>query len=261
VTSRERLRAIFDEDAERYDRARPGYPPALFDDLATWADLRPGSRVLEIGCGTGQATRDLAGHGYRVTALELGPAMAAVARRNLARFPGVEVVTADFDHWTPPRRYDAVVAATAFHWLDPATRAARTTAALADGGALAVVATEHVAGGGDAFFAEVQRCYERWDPATPPGLRLLPASAITADLPDVASSGRFGPVRTGRYETTLTYSTAEYLDVLDTYSGHRALPRTDHDGLLADIADLIDTRHGGRVAKRYLRVLSLFTRV
>src|SRR3712207_9472293 len=84
-----RLRAIFDEDAERYDRARPGYPPALFDDLAALAGIGPGCRVLEIGCGTGQATVPLAERGCEVVAVELGPQMAAVARRNLARFPAV----------------------------------------------------------------------------------------------------------------------------------------------------------------------------
>lgn len=260
VPSRENLRTTFDEDAERYDRARPGYPPPLFDDLAAWAGLRPGARVLEIGCGTGQATRDLAARGYHVTAVELGPELAVVARRNLAGFPGVEVVTADFDGWTPPYAYDAVLAATAFHWLDPATRAARTAAALAPGGALAVVATDHVAGGTEAFFEEVQRCYERWDPGTPPDEHLVPASEISADLPDVTSSGLFGPARTGRYETSVPYTSAEYVDVLDTYSGHRALPRAAHDGLLTDIAALIDTRYGGHVEKRYLRTLSVFTR-
>src|SRR4029078_2613590 len=53
------LRAIFDEDPERYDRARPGYPPELFDDLEALAGLAPGARVLEIGPGTGQATLTL----------------------------------------------------------------------------------------------------------------------------------------------------------------------------------------------------------
>ena len=57
----ERLRAIFDEDAERYDRARPGYPSALFDDFAELAGIGPRCRVLEIGCGTGRATVPLAG--------------------------------------------------------------------------------------------------------------------------------------------------------------------------------------------------------
>lgn len=79
---RERLRATFDEAAELYDRGRPGYPEQLFDDLAELARLRPGSRVLEIGCGTGQATAPLAKRGCEVVAVELGAGMAAVARKN-----------------------------------------------------------------------------------------------------------------------------------------------------------------------------------
>ena len=54
------LRQTFNQAAERYDRARPTYPPALFDDLARLAGIGPGCRVLEIGCGTGQATVPLA---------------------------------------------------------------------------------------------------------------------------------------------------------------------------------------------------------
>ena len=82
---RERLRATFDQAAELYDRARPRYPPALFEDLADVTGIGPGSRVLEIGPGTGQATLSLAERGCRVVAVELGPDLDAVARRNLAR--------------------------------------------------------------------------------------------------------------------------------------------------------------------------------
>jgi SAM-dependent methyltransferase len=58
------LRETFDEDAERYERARPGYPAELLDDLAALTGLRAGDRVLEIGPGTGQATVPLARRGY-----------------------------------------------------------------------------------------------------------------------------------------------------------------------------------------------------
>ena len=47
------LRETFEEAPERYDLVRPGYPEELFDDLERLAGLRPGSRVLELGCGTG----------------------------------------------------------------------------------------------------------------------------------------------------------------------------------------------------------------
>ncbi len=142
------LRSIFDEAAELYDRARPGYPAALFDDLAGLACCGPGCRVLEIGCGTGQASVPLAARGCALVCVELGPSMAAVARRNLARFPAARVVTAAFEDWPlPPEPFDLVLSATAFHWLDPAVRVVKSADALRPGGALATIATYHVAGG------------------------------------------------------------------------------------------------------------------
>jgi SAM-dependent methyltransferase len=257
-THRARLGRIFDEDAELYDRARPGYPPELFDDLDALAGTGTGCRVLEVGAGTGKATVPLAARGCRITAVEVGAGMADVARRNLAGFPAVEVVTADFETWPlPAEPFDAVVAATAFHWIDPAVRTAKAADALRPGGALAVVATQHVAGGTEDFFAEVQGCYERFDPATPPGLR--PPAAADVDTSDhtseVARSGRFGPVVRRRHEWDLTYTTAQYLDVLRTYSGHRSLPEASREGLLDCVAALIDGRYGGRVTKRHLTEL------
>ncbi|MDO0909401.1 class I SAM-dependent methyltransferase [Streptomyces sp. DT2A-34] len=257
-TRRVRLSRTFDEDAELYDRARPGYPPELFDDLAEVAGTGPGCRVLEVGAGTGKATLPLAERGCRITAVELGADMAAVARRNLAGFETVEIVTADFETWPLPQEpFDAVVSATAFHWIDPAVRMARAADALRPGGALAVVATQHVAGGSEDFFVEVQGCYECFDPHTTPGLRLPAAADVdTSDHADeVARSGRFGPVIFRRYVWDLTYTTAEYLAVLRTYSGHRALSPQAREGLLECIAGLIDRRYGGRVTKRYLTEL------
>ncbi|MFD9544637.1 class I SAM-dependent methyltransferase [Streptomyces sp. NPDC060022] len=252
---RAHLGGIFDEDAELYDRARPGYPPELYDDLAVLAGARPGSRVLEVGCGTGQATVPLAGRGCRITAVEAGARMAAVARRNLAGAAAVEVVTARFESWPLPQEpFDAVVSATAFHWIDPAVRVVKAADALRPGGALAVVRSQHVRGGTEEFFVEVQRCYERFDPRTPPGLRPPEAAEIDGSdhAREVARSGRFGPTAFRRYEQDLTYTTSEYLEVLRTYSGHRDLPEAARNGLLGCIADLIEGRYDGRVTKRYL---------
>ena len=83
---RERLRQTFDRAAVLYDRVRPDYPEALFDDLITVAGLTPGDRLLEVGCATGKATRPLARRGFRITCVELGAELAAAARRNLAGF-------------------------------------------------------------------------------------------------------------------------------------------------------------------------------
>ncbi|MFD9740201.1 class I SAM-dependent methyltransferase [Umezawaea sp. NPDC059074] len=248
--TREPLRAIFGEDPDRYDRARPTYPPALF------ADLPPGDRVLEIGAGTGQATLPLARQGRHVTAVELSPPMAAVATRNLAAFRNAEVVAAPFEEWPlPAEPFDLVLSATAFHWIDPAIRVAKSADALRPGGSLAVISTHHVLGGTTDFFVDVQRCYERFDPDTPPNLRQQPAADIPRDSTEFDASGRFGPVTFHGYPWEQTYTTDEYLDLLLTYSNHRALPPAQQSGLLACIGSLIDS-HGGTVTKAYLTLMA-----
>jgi SAM-dependent methyltransferase len=217
--------------------------------------------VLEIGCGTGQATVPMAERGCVITAVELGGELAAVARRNLARFPAVDVVVSAFETWPlPAQPYNAVVSATAFHWLDPEIRVGRAAGALRPGGALATIATHHVAGGTEAFFAQVQDCYLRWDPETEPGHRLPASADIELDSGEIDASGRFGPAVFRRYEWELSYASAAYSDLLRTYSGHQAMEPAALRGLLDCITELIDSRFGGQIVKRYLTELRVAIR-
>jgi SAM-dependent methyltransferase len=253
------LRETFEEAPELYDRVRPDYPEELFDDLARLVGLLPGSRVLELGCGTGQATVSLARRGYRVVAVEFGAGLADVARKKLAPFPAVRVVNAAFEAWPlPTEPFDMVLAATSFHWIDRAIRVTKSADALRLGGALAVVSTHHVAGGDEQFFADAQSCYERWDAETPRGGVRLPAAAdVPSDREELDGSGRFDRVVLRRYERELTYSASEYRDLLLSYSGHRAMEPDAQRGLLSCIVRLIDERYGGRIAKRYMNELAV----
>jgi ubiquinone/menaquinone biosynthesis C-methylase UbiE len=84
--TRRDLGRLFNEVPELYDRVRPGYPDELFADLGTVTGIDRHTTVLEVGCGTGQATRSLAAFGCAVTAIDPGEGMAALARRRLAIF-------------------------------------------------------------------------------------------------------------------------------------------------------------------------------
>jgi SAM-dependent methyltransferase len=244
------LRTTFGEDAELYDRVRPTYPPALYDELAALLGDRP--RVLEIGCGTGQATGPMLERGWSVKAVELSPELSRVAR---AKLPDLEVITADFDTWQlPAERFDLVLSATAFHWLDPQTRMARAADLLRPGGVLAVVSTHHVAGGSEQFWIDVQDCYRRFTSAADE--RGLPdPDSVPDDPAEFDASGRFGPVVFRRFGWNATYTTAQYLDLLSSYSGHRALTTRVRDGLYECIGALIEAS-GGSITKSYLTQLS-----
>src|SRR5947209_4252637 len=81
-------------------------------------------------------------------------------------------------------------------------RESKSADALRPGGLLATVGTHHIAGGTwtEAFFVEIQKCYERFDPSTPPGLRLETARDIVEDDRELTLSGRFAPAKFYRYE-------------------------------------------------------------
>ena len=258
------LRETFEQVPALYERARPTYPPQVFDDLVELARLPESARIVEIGCGTGQATVQLAARGYRITYVELGEQLASIARRNLLPYPAVEVINADFERWEPARGdFDAVVAFTAFHWIAPDVRYAKAASLLRDQGKLGLVTTEHVLPpDGDDFFIEVQEDYEAVvpdDPATKAG-GPKPPEAIPDLSEEIAASGHFRNVAARRYLWDVVYTANEYIDVLNTYSGHRALDEDTRERLLARIHRRAEAGPGGEVRKTYLAILNIAER-
>jgi ubiquinone/menaquinone biosynthesis C-methylase UbiE len=131
---------VFDEVAAEYDRRRPTYPDELIDQACRVARIGNGDHVLEVGCGTGQLTRDLVARGLHVTALEPGKNLIALARRNLEGAGGVEFVNAQFeDALLPGEQFQAVFSASAFHWIDPKVSWQQAADVLVPGGTLALV--------------------------------------------------------------------------------------------------------------------------
>lgn len=262
---REGRRATFDDAAECYAAARPGYPEALFDELVTLAGLPTGGEIVEIGTGTGQATVPLARRGYRILGIELGTRLAEEARRATADYPHVTIVGGDFETYPlPPASCDLVIAATAFHWLNPATRYTRVARVLRPGGALAPFRNEHVKSARDSdFFAAAQGVYARVLPEWAAAYRGLPRAEEVADSEAgrIAASGLFDPPATRRYLWEIEYDAAGYLALLDTYSDHRRLDPEVRARLFDGLATLIDRDFGGRIIKGYLTTLAVARRV
>jgi ubiquinone/menaquinone biosynthesis C-methylase UbiE len=246
-----RRRECFDEVANLYDNARPGYPADLVRDLIELAAVGPGRRVLEIGCGTGQLTVSLAQGGASLVAVELGAKLAAIARQKLSSFAEVEVCNADFDGWPlPAEPFDLVVAATAFHWLNPATRVEKCARALRPGGMLAIIDTHWGIGSSrDAFSQEGQACYARWDPSHQPGFVLPTLSDLPEARDDLAASASFEQAQLRRYSVERQHSAEAYRDLLRTFSDVRSLSEENRLGFLSCMQDLINSRFEGCITR------------
>ena len=260
TSARESFRAAFDEDVEAYDRTRPVAPGYVFDDLVDLAGLHPGSSVLEIGPGTGQATRPLAERGLRIVALELGPQLAERARQNVAAFPDTQVLTTSFEAWDPgSTRFDAVFACNSFHWIDPATRFQKSAAVLRPGGHLIVLATPWtIPPDADRFWWDVQDDYvavggERLDPATQHPDRI-------GDIgPDLRAAGLFEEPTIRRYPFDVTFTADDYAANLSTQSGPREFPPAARTELISRIRRRV-VEAGGTVKAHLLAVLVVATK-
>ena len=220
--TRDALRTGFDRAAEDYQRTRPVCPPQLFGDLIDLAGLEAGDRVLEIGCGTGQATVPLDEHGLAITAVELGAELAAVARRRLAGFRAAEVVTSAFEDWQPQGApFDAVVAANSLHWIDPQLRYRKPYELLRSRGAMAVIGCLWARpADAEAFWTDVQEDYRAagYDGSPPP-----PPGQIGPQHFPPEAGHLFAEVASLRYPFQVPYRAEDYLANLATQSSTRAL--------------------------------------
>ena len=239
------LGRMFNEVPELYDRVRPTYPDELFADLVAITGMDRRSSVLEVGCGTGQATRSLAALGYSVTA-GLG---------------NVEVENSTFEEWDDGgRRFDVLVAASAWHWVDPSVGWRRAHDVLRPGGWMALLGNVVVRRPGEPeVYAETADLHERFSPGNP-GWGHPPLEDEVRMTDEgwglVKDPGRFfGPTIVRWYPAVQWFDGDGFADLLRSTSLYRRLDSDVRDPLLDAIAERIRTQMGDRASRRYLSVL------
>ncbi len=258
----ERQRRTFERTAEAYDRYRPSYPDAIFDDIRRYADLAPeDDRILEIACGTGKATEKIVDWPHQIVALEPAVAMADVARSKFADRDNVEIVTTAFEGWELERRaFGLVICAQAWHWLDPQTRERRIADALYAHGSVAILGNIQVNGPENMpFFERVQDVYREHAPHL---MHQGPFRTPADDLPShpLEGSDLFTDLEQKGHAWGWTLPTDEYIGKMRTHSNHAALPEDVRARLHAGIADLVVAEFGGAVTEDYVALVGLARR-
>lgn len=236
--------ASFNAAAETYDKMRPGYVPELYREILRYRPITAQSRVLEVGIGTGQATRPILETGCILTAVEPGDKLVRTAGEKFRAYPNFSVENTTFEALSLPEgSFDLIFAATAFHWIPPEVGYPKVLRLLKPGGAFARFANRPWPEPGPLNDA-IQTLYEIYKPPA-----RSPKPFGEAEAQEISYIGKpygFTDIQVHLFHRTRSFSPEEYTALLGTYSDHLSLPEEVRSEFFSRIAEAIRT-HGGRL--------------
>ena len=252
-------REHFDEVVATYNIIRPDYPDKLFSDIFDYVGISGCKKVIEIGAGTGKATKPFLDIGYDITAIEISANMADFLTREFMQYEKLEVLTAPFeDIKLNNDKYDLIYAATAFHWVNAELGCPKAFSLLKTGGVFALFRYYAVPAEGGDLYEEIQNVYEKYyhKPYIRPTIKLKDEYEKPSEIrkgfgfEDLKKYG-FSDVVLKLYDSIWTYTADDYMALLDTYPDHKSLEDSDRISLFTGIKDAI-LRHGGKIDIDYV---------
>ncbi len=246
------MASSFNQAPTDYDKIRPGYPEGLFLDLIDLTGIPDRGKILEIGCGTGQATAPLINKGYRFTCLDIGEKLLEIARKKF-RDTDAKFELTSFEEWTPDSKYDVVLSATAWHWINQKIGYRKASEVLFDTGSIALFWNKYPTPY-TGFFEHVQKIYDRIKPLKRTQVQST-SEWIKEQRDSLLDSGYFSDLNIREYHWSIRFSSEEYITLLNTFSDHRALQVEKRRELFTGISQLIDSDYGGYVIRPYVSVL------
>ncbi|MDJ0675284.1 MAG: class I SAM-dependent methyltransferase [Calothrix sp. MO_167.B42] len=243
----------YSQVAKDYNQARPHYPQEIIRRAVELAKLTPTANILEVGCGPGTATVGFAKLGFPMVCLEPSRESSQLARENCAQYENVEIHNSSFEEWQlEASKFHAVLAATSFHWIPTDVAYPKAARALKSDGCLILL-----------WNMRLEPQYEVYQELRPVYLKYAPSLAkyegrekqldnLRSLAEIVMESGQFRDLVSEHMPCEVTYSTNEYLTLLNTYSPYIKLDIHNRDALFAGLREKIEQRFGGRIQLSYL---------
>ena len=248
---KEQLINSFNSNALAYDKYRPTYPQILIEDLLDLSRISIQDKILEIGCGTGQISMEFIQRGYDLTAIEKGAALAELAHKKFNAAGIGEVVHSDFEKWETSDHFKLILSAQAFHWIDLALGVEKILELLEDNGYIALIWNIDKSQE-TAFWKSSGPIYDRYFPPAKSQMLLGTQVNIIQNYLDHHPGIKILEKRIYPWEKC--YTKESYLGLLQTFSGHIALPDKQRAAFFKEIAALIE-RSNNQVLKTYDTVL------
>ena len=238
------LRLSFNDDAVNYDKYRPKYPQALFDDVVSYSKIKAGSKLIEIGIGTGQATLPFIQLGCRVTGIELGENLSAFVADKYKEYSNFNVVRADFmDFPIEENSCDLIYCATAFHWLPKEKAYKKIMNSLKKGGSIALFWNHPFPNrDNDESNAANKKIYDKFRHSGKKQKEFGEEDCII--MAQELTRNGFENVEYKLYKRVRKLSADEYIHLLNTYSDHRALDPNTKEAFESEMRQAVNEAGG-----------------
>jgi SAM-dependent methyltransferase len=248
--------------ADAYNKVRPRYPQEIINRAVQVAQLNPESRILELGCGPGNATVSFAKLGFSMICLEPSPEACKFARENCAAYPNVEIQQTTFEEWElAPGKFNAVLAATSFHWMNPDIAYAKAADALCENGSL-ILLWNMTPQPDYEVYQTLHKVYQIHAPSSARYEDITTQEKIVQAFGEKAiDSGKFKDLVADHVLCQITYSVDNYLLLLSTLSPYLKLETSIRDALFAGLREKIEQNYGKSIQIKYISAFQVARKV
>ncbi len=231
----------FDKFAQIYDEVRPGYPKQLFEDIRDVCKAQELSNILEIGTGTGIATKSLTNFNLPITTIEPGENLLNITKINLESDQNIIFINSTFEKFKTTEKYDMLFSATAFHWLDKEIKYKKANRILSDKGFLVLIWNNFFRDD-SIVYQKTDTLYQKYLPAidgqSDANIRSL--NKLIEREVEISESNLFYITFSQKYITNYVYTGENYARLLNTFPEIIKLEQSKRNSFLSEIRETVD---------------------
>ncbi|BCL38902.1 hypothetical protein NSMS1_53490 [Nostoc sp. MS1] len=252
----------YNDVADAYDKTRPRYPQQLISRAVELAQLSTDATILEVGCGPGTATTAFAELGFSMVCLEPSQKSSQLAQHNCQPYPKVKIINTSFEEWPlEPEKFDAVLAATSFHWVSPEVGYSKAADALKDNRHLILLWNMTP----QPEYEVYQALHEVYQTQAPALGRYEERETQEKQLKRfgqaVIDSGRFQYLVSEQLPCEVTYTINDYLTLLSTLSPYIALDSQQKNSLFTGLQEILEKQCGSTIQVSYLSAFHIAKKI
>lgn len=208
----------FNENPEAYHKYRPAYPEQLMEDIISFSGIKESGNIIEVGCGTGKATELFTKRNFNITGIELGKNLAEFAARFFNENSNVKIINSSFEDWNPQgEKFDLLISAQAFHWIDPKVKYLKAVSVLKENGSMGLFWNMYDENKSD-FLKEFDNIYKTLNPTTNEGEKGKHEVWIEDMLQEIKETNMFNNINEKTYKWQTQYNEEHLVNLLNTYS-------------------------------------------